>query len=150
MIKKKFFFLIFFLVVNCSYQPIYSQKDDNKILFDEIEFIGDKNINRKIASLANLKEDKNNSTSYNLIIDSSKLIETVVKDGAGNSSIYSTKITVNLTLLSDNKKLRNKEFISNFLYNNMDNKFDLSQYQKNIEKNLINKIAEDIIIFLSL
>ena len=32
----------------------------------------------------------------------------------------------------------------------MENKFDLSQYQKDIELNLINKIIEEIFIFLTL
>ena len=30
----------------------------------------------------------------------------------------------------------------------MENKFEQSQYQKNIEQNLINKIAEEFIIFI--
>ena len=31
----------------------------------------------------------------------------------------------------------------------MTNKFDLSQYQENIEKNLIDKIAQEILIYLN-
>ena len=33
-------------------------------------------------------------------------------------------------------------------YNNIKNKFDLSQYRQDIEANLINKIIEEISIFL--
>ena len=44
--------------------------------------------------------------------------------------------------------MKDKNFISDFTYNNKENKFDLSQYQKEIEENLINKIIEKIYIFL--
>ena len=37
-----------------------------------------------------------------------------------------------------------------FSYKNLDNKFDLSQYEKNIEKNILDKISEKIIIYLKL
>ena len=45
--------------------------------------------------------------------------------------------------------IRQRIFNSSFVYNNIQNKFDLSRYQKNIEKNLIDKIAEEITIYLS-
>ena len=39
---------------------------------------------------------------------------------------------------------RSKQFNRSFTYNDRDNKFDLLQYQKNVENNLINKITEEI------
>ena len=44
--------------------------------------------------------------------------------------------------------IKQKEFVSTFTYNASDNKFNLSQYQKNIELNLINEISEKIFIYL--
>ena len=44
--------------------------------------------------------------------------------------------------------IKQKEFNSSFTYSNTQSKFDLSQYQKNIESNLINEISEKIFIYL--
>ena len=52
--------------------------------------------------------------------------------------------------MEDNEEFKQKDFTSNFTYNNIENKFDFSQYQKNIEINLINGIIEEIFIFLTL
>ena len=48
-----------------------------------------------------------------------------------------------LELKEGEKTVKTKEFSANFTYNNIDNKFNLSQYQKNIENNLTNKIIDD-------
>ena len=60
---------------------------------------------------------------------------------------------MNLSLKDPNDKniiVKSKNFTSSFSYSNTKNKFDLQQYQKNIEENLIIKIADEIIIFLNL
>jgi hypothetical protein len=44
---------------------------------------------------------------------------------------------------------KEKVFLENFTYNNSDNKFNLSQYTKIIEENLIEKISKDMVIFLN-
>jgi len=152
-IKKITYILIFFFLTSCGYQAIYSKKNDDKISINKIELIGDKNINRRIISFTNLKEEKEKKYSYNLTLISSKRIEVVAKDNAGNTSVYKTTINIKFYLKDPNNQdqiFKEKNFSSNFSYNNIDNKFDLAQYQKNIEENLINKIAEEIIIFLSL
>ena len=47
MIKKKI--IIFLLLLSsCGYQPIFVDRDSNKLIFKEIELTGEKNINRKI------------------------------------------------------------------------------------------------------
>ena len=153
MIKKFNYILIFLLLTNCGYQAIYSNKDSSRVSVNKIELIGDKNINRKIISLTNLKIKKNQNYSYKLTLDSNKIIEAAAKDKTGNTSVYKTTINVKLYLKDPNNQdqiFKEKNFSSSFSYNNITNKFDLSEYQKNIEENLINKIAEEIIIFLSL
>jgi len=152
-IKKITYILIFFFLTSCGYQAIYSKKNSTKISINKIELIGNKNINRKIISFANLKKINSEKYSYNLTLISSKKIEAIAKDNTGNTSVYKTTIDIEFYLKDPNNQdqiFKEKKFSSNFSYNNIDNKFDLSQYQKNIEENLINKIVEEIIIFLSL
>ena len=153
MIKKFSYILILLLLANCGYQTIYSDKKYTATSINEIEIEGNKNIGRKIVSLANLGKNNNQNYSYNLTLISNKRIESVAKDKSGNISVYKTIIKVELYLKDSNDQgeiIKQKIFSSSFIYNNIQNKFDLSQYQKNIEKNLIDKLAEEITIYLSL
>ena len=43
-----------------------------------------------------------------------------------------------------------KNFTKEFSYKNKVNKFDLSQYEIEIEKNLINKIMEELILYINI
>ena len=45
--------------------------------------------------------------------------------------------------------IKKRTFTADFIYNNNPNKFDLFQYERNIEKNLINNLSEKIFIFLT-
>ena len=150
--KTKIFalFLILIFLNNCGYQPIYSKKDSLKIYIKTISLEGDKKINRKILFLTNLKNQNSGSPPYNLKLISDKKIEVVARDNSGNATIYRTKITVTFSLKHQGKIFKQKEFSSDFSYNNILNSFDLSQYQKTVEENLINKIVEEIIIFMNI
>jgi len=152
-IKKFIYILILLALTNCGYQPIYNKSKNTNYSIKDIEIEGNKKINRKIITFANLKENNNQAYSYNVSLNSTKKIEIVSKDQAGTASIFRTTISVNLSLKDPNNKniiVKSKNFTSSFSYNNTKNKFDLQQYQKNIEENLIIKIAEEIIIFLNL
>ena len=129
------------------------KKNDTSVSINKIELKGDKGVNRKIVSFANLRKKNNGNYSYNLTLNSNKKIESVAKDKAGNTSVYKTTISIKFYLKDPNNQneiFKEKNFVSSFSYNNINNKFDLSQYQRNIEENLINKIAEEIVIFLNL
>lgn len=148
MIKKIIFFLLILTLANCGYQPIYL-KSNIDLLVNKFELNGDKNINRKVISLLNLKKNSEDKPGFILELNSEKKIETVAKDKAGKASIYKTTITVKVRLNQKEKLIKEKNFVESFVYNNSDNKFDLLQYQKNIEINLTDKISEKIMIFLN-
>ena len=95
-------------------------------------------------------KNQNKTIGYKLIINSSKTLETISKDKAGNSSVYKTLIVVKVSLIDNGETLKEKIFNEQFTYNNIKNKFSLSQYQKEIEINLINKIIDEVIIFLTI
>ena len=56
-----------------------------------------------------------------------------------------------IRLKIEDKQATQKEkiFVKEFSYKNLENKFDLSEYETNIENNLINQIVEEMIIYLS-
>jgi hypothetical protein len=148
MIKRILIILSLALLTNCGFEAIYSSKNDSKILIKKIQMDGgNKKINRKIVSALDLKtsDEKN---AYDLLLSSNKKIDIVSKDTTGTASVYKTTIEIKISLIENNKIKRKRNFESSFTYNNIDNKFDLSEYKKNIETNLIQKLTEEIFIFL--
>jgi hypothetical protein len=143
--KKISLIALFLMLTNCGYDAIYSKNNSLNVLVNKIETSGDKNINRIIVSSIKVEEEK---AGYQIELFSTKNLEVVSKDGTGNASIYRTTITVDFLLSDQAKTIKQKRFSANFTYNNIKNKFDLKQYQKNVEINLINKITEEIFTFL--
>ena len=146
-IKKILFLIIFLSLGNCGYEPIYSKWEVINTDIQSFQTKGDQRINRKIVSTLNI-EDQIRPTGYKLIINSTKSLNTISKDATGKASSFKTKITVVVSLMEDDKLYKNKIFTSDFTYNDIKNKFDLSQYRREIEANLINVIIEEISIFL--
>lgn len=144
----KKFLILFILISACGYQPIYNA-NLIKIEFNKINLTGDTKINRKLISLLGIKE-VNNEIGKQISIYSSGLIEETSKDAKGQPATYRTNITITVEIKEQNKLIKSKSFNEDFSYNNIENKFDLSVYQKDVEDNLIKKITDDIIIFINL
>ena len=148
MLKKITLLLLLCFVWSCGYEPLYLKKNDLKQQINIVTLSGDKKINKIILSTLGIKENKNSTSGYTLILKSSKKIVVISKDKTGNPTVYRSSIIVNCSLTDDGTIIKQKEFNSSFTYNNTQSKFDLSQYQKNIELNLINEVSEKIFIYL--
>ena len=144
----KKFLILFILISACGYQPIYNA-NLIKIEFNKINLTGETRINRKLISLLGIKEI-NNEIGKQISIYSLGLIEETSKDAKGQPATYRTNITITVEIKEQNKLIKSKSFNEDFSYNNIENKFDLSVYQKDVEDNLIKKITDDIIIFINL
>ena len=148
MTKKITLLLVIFLIWGCGYQPIYLKKNNSEQKIKTITLNGDQKINKIIINSLGIKEDRNLPTEYSLILKSLKKIDIISKDKSGNPTVYKTSIIVDFSLTEKERIIKQKKFDSSFTYNATDNKFNLSQYQKNIESNLINEISEKISIYL--
>ena len=148
MLKKILIILLVGSLFGCGYQPLYLKKDNKDYPIEIWELKGNKKINKSIISFLDLERKKNTRNGYELILDSKKKLEIISKDEKGNPSSLRLTLVVNLLLNSDEKLVKEKQFSESFSYNNSQNKFELSQYEKNIEKNLINEIAQKVYVFL--
>ena len=148
MLKKTTLLLLLCFFWSCGYEPLYLKKIDLDQKIKVITFSGDRKINKIIRSSLGIKEDRNLTSGYILTLKSSKKIDVVSKDKTGNPSAYKSSIIVNLSLTNEETIIKQKEFNSSFTYNNSLNKFSLSQYQKNVELNLINEISKKFFIYL--
>ena len=150
MLRQKILPLLIILILSsCGYESIYINKKDSS-LFKKIILSGDKKINKKIVSLSKLKINKEIDNNYANIINSKKERLTIAKDGAGNSSVYKLIISIDIKIEKDDKTFKEKLFIKSFVYSNLETAFDLLQYQKEVEKNLLVKLSDQINIFLTL
>ena len=140
--------IIFFFLASCGYQPLYIQKE--QFSFKKINLIGDKRINRKIISSSTINKNTKNDSNNELILETNKNIITTSRNSKGQPATFKSLIEVKFTIKEDDKILKQKIFSESFDYNNIENKYDLSVYQTDIEDNLINKIVEDLIIYMNI
>ena len=138
-----FFITIFFLFVSCGYTPLYLDKNTEKFLVNKISLLGEKNIDAEI-SRGNFSSDQNNNIE--VTIKSTKSITTISKDSKGNPLVY--KMEINADISIKDSEIKNKNFNTSFTYNNNDNKFDLSNYEDSIERDLVKNIIKQISIYL--
>ena len=148
---KKIFILLLFIVNACGYQPIYKvNKIPNDIKIQEVELTGNKNISNQIFSKLPFIIDKNNKLLEKIFIDSNKNIIEASKDSKGQVTSYKIILSVKYKRLNkDNIIIEEKDFKKEFSYNADNNKFNLKEHELKFERNLIDKIVEDIIIYLT-
>lgn len=147
--KNIILLIILISLSSCSgYKPILTSKDINFNILDikvnENDRISN-NIKKKLKIYSD-QEQKENKIS--LEINSVKQVYAIAKDSKGNDSVYEMKVITNIDIINldtDNKKIK---FEEKFSFNNQSNKFELEQYKKDIEKDLIDKIVEKLILNL--
>ena len=147
---KIIYILLFIIISGCGYQAIYGTKDIN-LRVKEIKLTGDNNLNRKINNYFNYyKNNKNYSKIIDVHIDSSLEKKISSKDRKGNAKTYKLTLNIKLEIFENNKLIKTKNYSKTSSYNNLNNKFDLNQYEKNLINNLTNDVLEDIeILFRS-
>ena len=146
--KKIILILSFLLLVSCGYQPIFSSKTSN-FLIEEIIYNENDKISLKIRNnLTYLSKTENYIKVIRLKLSSEKKIDISSKDSKGDPLVYKMTISTNIEIYSNNELSMQKNVTKNFSYKNTKNKFDLKQYEKTIENNLIETIKEDIILIL--
>ena len=145
--KSILLILLFFILANCGFEPIYSSKKSN-FNIGEIKITNKNKFNSIIKY--NLKNISNNESQnkFDLIVNSEKKRIISTKDTKGNPELLTMIISVEVQIIKDNVIKNKKNFSQDFSYLNNSNKFGHAQYEKDIEKNLINKIIENINTYL--
>jgi len=146
---KKCLILIFLFLSSCGYTPIYINKNLGLIEFSKIELSGNEGINKKLINILRIKESVTEN-DLQLILKSNYKITETSKDSKGVINSYRSSIDIQILIKENDKIKKIKNLSQSFNYNSLDSRAELIEYQNEIENNLINKIVEDIILFLSL
>ena len=141
---KIIYILLFIIISGCGYQAIYATKDIN-LRVEEIKLTGNNNLNKKINNYFNYyKNNKNYSKIIDVHINSSLKKEISSKDRKGNAKTFELSVSIKLNILENENIIKTKIFNKNSNYKNLDNKFDLNQYEENLINNLVYDIWQDI------
>ena len=147
MIKKIILFSLF-LLTSCGYQPLYKQVTSGYEFFD-LKFEGDQNLSMRILNNLNIVENNLDDTLNSLTIKSTLLIDETSKDSKGLVQSYRSNLNIEVSIIKNQKIIQNQSFNESFSYNNMNTRFELLDYQKQVEEILIMKINNKIRLFLN-
>ena len=148
MLQKQIILLLLLLLSSCGYEAIYSKK--NSVNYDftvsDLSFVGDKTVNLKIKEkLKNYAQDKKEK-DFILKISSTSEKVIISKNTAGDATSFKNSVSISVEVLMNNKFKSNFIILESFNYNNISNKFDLKQLEKDIKNNLA-ELASDKLIF---
>ena len=149
--RKIFLITILIFTTSCGYVPVYIENNTNTYNFNTINFSGDRIINRELVNFLNRYKNNKASKNFNLEIISSKSDTITAKDKKGNPINFNKKINIVFEIedIGTNKKIR-KTFEREASYKFLNDKFETNQYERGLEKNLIDQIKKDIIIYMNL
>jgi len=148
MFRKQIILLLLLLLSSCGYEAIYSKKNSVNYNFSvsELNFVGDRMVNLKIKEKLNNYAQAKKDKDFTLKISSTSEKVILSKNTAGDATSFKNSVSINIEVLMNNKFKSNFIILESFNYNNISNKFNLKQLEKDIKNNLA-EVASDKIIF---
>jgi len=144
--RKIISLLLLITLVSCGFKPMFSSSESN-FSINKIEYSG------KMGKIIfnNLKQylkKEGRDYNYDLLAKVSENKEITLKDKKGNPSGFRQTITANLSVFENDELIFEKTFQKKFDYGNSLKKFELSKFENEIKKSMLNKISEEIILSL--
>ena len=131
-------------IILCAYiQPILQNKKYD-FQFVNIYFEGDSKINNIIKN--DLMGRGNGLIKYDIKFKTEKLKEILSSNEKGDPTVYKIQINISYILFEKNKNILENEISKQIIYNNINDKFELSQYEENVIDNLANNISSEILM----
>ena len=151
MLKKNILIVLFLLTTSCGYEAIYSKKNTENYNFSisSINFEGERNVNLRIKQELNnyILTQKNKKFDLDIKTEGKRVI--LAKDAAGNATNFENIVKVNIKVFIEAKLQKNIEIEKSFKYENIANKYDLGNYERELRTNLAETIAEELVFKLS-
>ena len=144
---NKFLLLIvsIFILSACSYEPILLKKNYD-FEFNKIEFSGDKTVNEIIKN--RISRVSSGNKKYNIYY-SSKIEKSVVSSNEkGDPTIFNLNIDLEYKITDKEKVIIKNKISKQSTYNDIKDKFELSNYEINSIKSLAKKIGDEIMMSL--
>ena len=143
--KKLFVLILLIFVYGCGYSSIYQEmkKDLN---LNILNMKGDFEINNFIKNDLKMLSDNNSSNIHYLNIETEYNKIVLAKDATGKETDYNIEMKVKFIVVSNGNKIINYE--ENFKIKNNDDKFEQSNYERDIKRNFSKIVQEKLILDL--
>ena len=138
---------LFLFVAACGYEPMYTAKNLNFTIKNIQK--DNTRINNEFENLIRSRNIPENSNELDLSLNTNKFKNIKSKDKKGKALIYELNIKLKLSVSKNGSDLGSKILSESITYNNNDNKFELKQYEDELEKIIINKLVNETIMYLS-
>ncbi len=144
---NKFLLLIvsIFILSACSYEPILLKKNYD-FEFNKIEFSGDKTVNEIIKN--RISRVSSGSKKYNIYYNSKIEKSVVSSNEKGDPTIFNLNIDLEYKITDKEKVIIKNKISKQSTYNDIKDKFELSNYEINSIKSLAKKIGDEIMMSL--
>jgi len=141
----KIILILFFIILNgCGYQAI-NRIDNSNYTILNYEFFGDAQINKILKrNFDKYKENNNNFNEFNIIVKSEQIKSNKSKKRSGEATSLTLEISIDVEITNNDNVLKKLSLKENTNYNNLDNKFELKQFEKIIINDLTNKLIDKI------
>ena len=144
---NKFLLLIvsIFILSACSYEPILLKKNYD-FEFNKIEFSGDKIVNEIIKN--RISRVSSGSKKYNIYYNSKIEKSVVSSNEKGDPTIFNLNIDLEYKITDKEKVIIKNKISKQSTYNDIKDKFELSNYEINSIRSLAKKIGDEIMMSL--
>ena len=148
MLKNILLIVLFTLTTSCGYEAVYSKK--NRIIntdfsITKISLSGDREINiqikKKLDTFTKIEKNKN----YALDIETEAKRTTIANDTKGDPSVFKIEVNVFAIATMQDDTRTEIQFTQNFKYNNIQDKFELKRYEREIKNNLAETITTKLL-----
>lgn len=143
--KKVFLFISIFFIYNCGYSSLYLE-GKRDIFINLKEITGDFELNNYIKNDIKISSDINSSNIFDLSAKTKYEKIILTKDATGLATDYRLDLSVDFTILSENNKI--VSYKESFKIKNMNEKFEQSNYEKEIKRNFSENIKDKLILKL--
>ena len=148
--RKKFIYLfIFFLFLQgCGYSPIYSVQNKTNFKFNIVEINGSNKMNDKFIIQINRFSSDLSSNEIDLKISTFYEKNILSKNKKGEATKFLIKKTISFEVTNPEYK-KNYSFSNETTINNINDKFELNNYENSIIENFISSKIEEFVLKLS-
>lgn len=149
MIKLSSIIIFILFLQGCGFKSIYKIERGSYSII-KFETTGDEKISRDlISNFEKFQKNKDSKYSYELISNAIVNKEIRSKNSSGISENLSISILINIQVKENGEILVEKLFQENVSYSNLENKFELNQYENIIIKNQTRKIINKVNLYIS-
>ncbi len=136
---------LFFLQTSCGYK-IVNNLDNFRFTIIDYKLTGEKRINNLLNKNFKRFEDNDLQSTSNFIVHTNSSINKSItsKDSSGEAISYNLKIIIVMKIYENNNLLNKTTFNESTRYNNLNNKFELKQYENILIQDLTNEMIYEI------